>query len=403
MSEQTDILIVGGGLIGTSLAIALDAAGRKVTLIEAAAPPTDAKPPRDERNLALARASVNALRALGVWSHVAGGAAAPIRRIHISRAGTFGATRLDARHAGVDALGWTIPASRLGAALQARLDACTTLVRHAPATVDGVIGDSGGWCAHVHDDAGERKIHARLLVGADGAGSMVRKSLGIDTDSYDYQQTLFVATVKPERPLAGCAYERFADAGPVALLPLAGGLAGAVLTVAADQADQVAALDDEAFAALAQQRFGWRRGRLARPGRRFRHPIRRVAAQALTTPRAVLVGNAAQTVHPVGAQGFNLGLRDALTLAELIAAADDPGAAPLLDEYVRRRVPDREAVMAMSHGLIRLACVDQPWLAPLHSLGLLAFDRYRPLRRTMLRGGMGFGGRPPRQVLEPRP
>jgi 2-octaprenyl-6-methoxyphenol hydroxylase len=402
MSEHTDILIVGGGLVGTSLAIALDAAGRKVTLVEAAAPRRGAKPPRDERNLALARASVNALRALDVWPHVAQ-KAAPIRRIHVSRAGTFGAARLDARQAGVDALGWTIPASRLGAALQARLDACTTLVRHAPATVDGVNGDSGGWCVHVHDKTGQRKVHARLLVGADGSGSMVRGALGIGADTYDYQQTLFVATVKPKRPLDGCAYERFADAGPIALLPLAGGLAGLVLTVAADQADQVAALDDEAFVALAQQRFGWRQGRLARPGRRFRHPIQRVAAQALTTPRAVLVGNAAQTVHPVGAQGFNLGLRDALTLAELAATSDDPGDPALLETYVRRREPDRKAVMAMSHGLIRLACVEQPWLAPVRTLGLLAFDRVRPLRRRMLRGGMGFHAKAPRQVLEPRP
>lgn len=401
MSEHTDILIVGGGLVGASLAIALDAAGCRATMVEAGAPKVNARPARDERNLALARASVNGLRTLGVWPHAAAHAA-PIRRIHVSRAGEFGATRLEAARFGVEALGWTLPASKLGAALTTRLDACTQLVRHAPAKVEEVARESGGWRVRISEGGHEREIRARLLVGADGSQSMVRDRLGIAADTYDYRQTLFVTTVIPERPIEGRAYERFADAGPVALLPLAGGHAGLVLTVASDQAETVAAMDDEAFLALAQQRFGWRLGRLTRPGRRYAHAIRRVAAQALVAPRAVLVGNAAQTVHPIGAQGFNLGLRDALTLAELVAVADDPGSADMLAAHAARRAPDREGVMAMSHGLIRLVCLDQPWLAPLRTLGLLAFDRLPPLRQAMLRRGMGLRGRPPRAVLETR-
>jgi 2-octaprenyl-6-methoxyphenol hydroxylase len=176
-----------------------------------------------------------------------------------------------------------------------------------------------------------------------------------------------------------------------------------VLTVVADEADAVAALDDAAFAELAQRRFGWRLGRLSRPGKRHPYSIHRVAAQKLTGPRAVLVGNAAQTVHPIGAQGFNLGLRDALTLAELVAAADDPGAADLLANYAARRAPDREGTMTMSHGLVRLACLRQPLLAPLRSLALLACDRVPPLQRALARRGMGFRGQPPLAVLERLP
>ncbi|HET7269126.1 MAG TPA: 2-octaprenyl-6-methoxyphenyl hydroxylase [Oleiagrimonas sp.] len=402
MSESTDILIVGGGLVGASLAIALDAAGRAVTMVEASAPRVGAQPSYDERNLALARASVNGLRAIGVWD-IAAAAATPIRRIHVSRAGEFGSTRLEADRFGVDALGWTLPARELGAALLARLDACTHLTRHAPARLQSMRRHGDGWCVCIDTPDGEREITTRLLVGADGSDSTVRAQLGIGANEHDYRQTLFVATVTPQHAPAGRAWERFSDDGPVALLPLADGRAGLVLTVSSEYADEVAGMDDAAFLALAQRRFGWRLRHLEHAGKRSAHAIRRVAAQIITAPRAVLVGNAAQTVHPIGAQGFNLGLRDALTLSELVADASDPGAGRWLDAYASRRAPDREGVMAMSHGLIRLACLRQPLLAPLRTLGLLAFDRLPVLRHGMARRGMGFRGEPPRDVLESLP
>ncbi|HEX7342064.1 MAG TPA: 2-octaprenyl-6-methoxyphenyl hydroxylase [Rhodanobacteraceae bacterium] len=402
MSEHTDVLIVGGGLVGASLAIALDAAGRAVTMVEAAAPRLGAQPSYDERNLALARASTNGLRAIGVWDHAAA-AATPIRHIHVSRAGEFGSTRLDAERMGMDALGWTLPARELGAALLTRLDTCTRLTRHAPARLTALHRDGDGWQACIKTPDGERDIVTRLLVGADGSDSIVRRQLGIQADVHDYRQALFVSTVTPQHAPDGRAFERFADDGPVALLPLTGGRAGLVLTVASDQVDAVTDMDDDAFLALAQDRFGWRLGRLTRPGKRAPHAIARVTAKQVIGRRAVLVGNAAQTIHPIGAQGFNLGLRDALTLSELIADAVDPGDAILLAAYADRRKPDREGVLAMSHGLISLACLRQPLLAPLRSLGLLAFDRLPPLRRSMAMRGMGFRGQPPRDVLETLP
>lgn len=399
MTEHTDILIVGGGLVGTSLAIALEAAGCRATLVEANAPSTTAQSRPDERHLALARASANGLQHLGVWPRLAD-VAAPIRRVHVSRAGDFGATRLSADQAGVDALGWTVPASRLGAALQQRVQACAELVRHAPATVAQVAPAEDGWNVRVRDADGDRDIHTRLLVGADGARSMVRDRIGIDADTHDYHQSLFVAAVTPQQAHAGRAFERFTDAGPVAMLPLAGNQAGLVLTVAGDTADDVAAMSDEAFLELAQQRFGWRLGRLLRPGRRFRHDIRSVQARRVTARRSAVIGNAAQSVHPVGAQGFNLGLRDALTLAELVAASPDPGSDDVLAGHAARRAPDREGVSRMSHGLIEYVCREQAALSPLRSLGMLTLDRLGPLRRGMLRRGMGFRGQLPRAVGE---
>jgi 2-octaprenyl-6-methoxyphenol hydroxylase len=396
------VLIVGGGLVGASLAIALDAAGVAATLVEAAAPRTDAQPSYDERNLALARATVNGLAAIGVWPHAAA-QATPIRHIHVSRAGEFGSARIYAEKHGVDALGWTLPARELGVALLRRLDDCTRLTRLAPAKLESLEPLAAGWRARIRTAGGERTLDAALLVGADGTESFVRGQLGIGAERHDYEQTLFVATVTPERAHAHRAFERFSDQGPVALLPLAERRCGLVLTVPAEQAGEVAALDDAGFVALAQQRFGWRLGRLSRPGKRHSYAIRRVAAQRLVGPRAVLVGNAAQTVHPIGAQGFNLGLRDALTLAELVATADDPGAPGLLERYAARRAPDREGTMAMSHSLVRLACLEQPLLAPLRSLALFAHDRFAPLQRRLARHGMGFRGEPPRAVLERLP
>jgi 2-octaprenyl-6-methoxyphenol hydroxylase len=397
-----NILIVGGGLVGASLAIALDAAGCQVTLVEAAAPRADAQPSYDERNLALARATVNGLNAIGVWPLVAA-QATPIRHIHVSRAGEFGSARLDASRHSVDALGWTLPARELGVGLLKRLDTCERLVRLAPASLVGLEKHPDGWRAQVKTAQGIQFIDAALLVGADGTESFVRAQLGIDVDTHDYQQTLFVCTVTPERDPAHRAWERFSDEGPIAMLPLAERRCGLVLTVPAETAAEVTALDDAGYIALAQQRFGWRLGKLSRPGKRHPYAIRRVAARKLIASRAVLVGNAAQTVHPIGAQGFNLGLRDALTLAELVADAADPGLPELLDRYAARRAPDREDTMAMSHDLVRFACMPQPWLAPFRSLALLAYDRVPPLQQALARRGMGFRGEPPRAVMERLP
>ncbi|MDN5923741.1 MAG: FAD-dependent monooxygenase, partial [Xanthomonadales bacterium] len=254
MHESCDILVVGGGLVGASLAIALDAAGRRVCMVEAVAPRAGGAASYDERNLALARASVNGLDALGVWPYAAAQATS-IRQVHISRAGDFAAVRLDAAAHGLDALGHTLPARELGAALQRRLADCRYLQRHAPATLVDVQPCAQGWRARVELADGKHvDIDTQLLVGADGSHSFVRKALGIGVDVCDYAQTLFVATVTPQRPPQGRAFERFSDSGPVALLPLAEGRAGLVLTVPTDQTDAVKALDDEGFLAVAQQR-----------------------------------------------------------------------------------------------------------------------------------------------------
>ena len=406
MNDTCDVLIVGGGLVGSSLAIALDGAGLRVALVEAAPPRVDLQPSYDERNLALARATVNALDAIGVWRHVMS-RAMPIRRIHVSRQGEFGAARLDAARHGVDAFGAVLPARELGNGLLARLDACRELVRHAPAQLSAIADDGATLVATLLTPGGERRVSTRLLVGADGTASFVRTARDIQTETVDYAQTAFVTTVTAQRDLDGCAYERFGATGPTAILPLADRRAGVVLTVPSADAGRVAGLDDAGFVELLQARFGHRLGRFSRPGRRVSYPLRRIQALRLTAPRVALVGNAAQTLHPIGAQGFNLGLRDALTLAELLVDQyrfdGDPGAPALLAEYAARRVADREGTAAMSDGLARWTANEFVPLKLLRSLGLIALDRIAPLQDAVVRRGMGFRGRVPRLALGHKP
>jgi len=386
-----DVLIVGGGLVGASLAIALDRLGLDVGMVEAT--PGGALPPVfDQRNLSFAEATVNALDALGVLPllRAPGGA---IRRIHISRSGDFGRIRLDAREHGRSEFGRVVVARDFGEALETRLTRLSRLTRYRPARFIGLDEvDAVHRTIRIADDAGERRLGARLLVAADGGRSAVREALGIGHREHDYGQTLFVTRVRAQRPPDGSAWERLTDHGPTALLPRGDGHYGLVHGVPRADADAVAALDDAAFLARVQQAFGWRAGRFLACGPRSAYPIVGCVADALVAPRAVLVGNAAQSLHPLGAQGFNLGLRDALTLAECIAEADEIGDAPMLARYAQRRRHDRERTLAFSDGLARLTSNDVPLLRPLRSAGLLAGDAMGWLQGWLVGGAMGYRG-----------
>jgi len=398
-SEGTlhDVLIIGGGLVGASLAIALDRLGLVVGLVEAA-PPGALPPVFDERNLSFAEATVNALQALGVMRKLRAPTGA-IQRIHVSRNGDFGRTLLDAARHGRSEFGRVVSARDFGEALEARLQELQQLRRYRPMRFIG-LGEAGADArvVRVAGEGGEQLLRTRLLVAADGTRSGVRDALGIGTDEHDYAQTLFVARLRAARAPDGTAYERFGDHGPTALLPRGDRHFGLVHGVARKDADAVAAMDEAAFLARVQGAFGWRAGRFLSCGPRSAYPVTRVLAQALTAPRAVLVGNAAQTIHPIGAQGFNLGLRDALTLAELIEEARrrdpacDCGSAALLARHAQRRQDDRERTVAFSDGLARLTATDSGLLRPLRSLGLFAADRMPSAQAYLVGAAMGYRG-----------
>lgn len=393
MIPTHDVLIVGGGLVGASLAIALDGLPLDVALVEAT-PPGELPAVFDQRNLSLAAASVNALTALGVMEQLRA-PTGPVRRIHVSRAGDFGSVKLEAADYGRECFGRIVVARDFGQALEARLARVGRLTRYRPARFLGLEPGEGGLrrVRLATAEGGELRLDARLLVAADGTASGVRQALGIGVQRHDYGQTLFVARVRASRAPDGTAWERFTASGPTALLPRGDRAFGIVHGVPTVQAEAVAALDERGWLQRIQDVFGWRAGRFLESGPRSAYPIARVVAAALAAPRAVLLGNAAQTVHPIGAQGFNLGLRDALILAGLLRAhAGDPGDEALLARHVRQRQADRERTLAFSDGLARLTSNPSPLLRPLRSLGLLAADRAAWLQAWLVGGAMGLRG-----------
>ena len=395
---DVDIAIVGGGMVGASLALGLRGLGVRVLLIEGVAPGSTGQPSFDDRTTALGNASRRILESLGVWSAMAARAAA-IRTIHVSDAGRFGFARLRAEEQGIDAFGYVVANRVLGAVLWEKLTASPDIALKVPAKAQTIhIGD-GGVKLGVTTDGGEPEdVQARLVVAADGAHSNVRAAADIEAGVEDYDQVALVANVAADRPHDGTAYERFTPTGPLAVLPLHDGSYGVIWSCRPENAARLLSLDDNSYLRELQGCFGWRAGKFLRVGRRVSYPLKLTRAAATTANRTVLIGNAAQALHPVAGQGFNLGLRDAAMLAEVIANASeaDVGAPTVLERFARWRVADRSGVIRFTDGLVKLFGSSRPGLGILRDLGLLMFDLTPPAKSALARVSAGFGGPTPR-------
>lgn len=398
-----DIAIVGGGLVGASLALALARTGLSLVLIEAQPPESDSQPSFDDRTTALGNGSRRVFEALGVWPGLAG-EAAPIRRIHVSDAGRFGFARVEASQLQLDALGYVVSNRVLGRALWSALRETPAVTLCMPAQVQGVQLLPEGAQLQVDAGQGQQLLRARLVVAADGAQSLVRQAAGIGVQRDGYAQTAIVTSVRTDQPGDGTAHERFTTHGPMALLPLRtprqGHWHGLVWAAAPDEAQRLLALDDAAFLREWQQAFGWRAGAGVQLARRGSYPLSLVRAESTVATRAVLLGNASQALHPVAGQGFNLGLRDAADLAEVIAEAaaqgEDPGAATVLARFEAHRAADRQGVVRFTDALVRLFSDTRPGVPALRDLGLLAFDLLPAAKQALGRLSLGFGAHTPR-------
>lgn len=387
-----DIAIIGGGLVGASLAVALADTPLRVVLVEAAAPPAG-EPAWDERCIALNDASARIFGGYGVWQPMRA-AAAPITATHISERGRFGTARFAAAEAGLEALGYNVPLRAIGAALAGRMRQWPGLTLLQPARLLALRAGAEAVTLTVDAGGAERTLTARLLVAADGARSAVRELLGVTAERHDYAQQAIVSAVRLSRPHQGVAYERFTPDGPIALIPKPDDAASLVWTTPEAQVEARMALSDADYLAQAQECFGGRLGRFTMLGRRWAHPLARVLSGSLTAPRTVFVGNAAQSLHPVAAQGFNLGLRDVATLAAEIAGAADPGAAGVLQAYAARREQDRGRVSDLTDLMVRTFSNRVPFLAQARHWGLVAVELAPPLRNAMLRQHLGHLGLP---------
>lgn len=397
--KQYDVIIIGGGMAGASLALALSGKGLRIILIEASQPRADQVPNYDDRAIALAFGSARILHAMGVWQDLRA-QAEEISKIHVSELGGFGFARLDCEREGVPALGYVVTARDLGTVLLTSLARCDDIEMMAPASVIGIQQEAEKVVVEVESGGCSQSIGARLLVAADGGNSFVRRKLNLPVREWQYKQNAVVANISPSRPHENVAFERFTADGPVALLPMTGGRCGLVWTVADEMLEEVLGFDDAAFLGEVQRRFGWRLGRLNQVGARSSYPLSHLYALKTVASRVAVIGNAAHSLHPIAGQGFNLGIRDVAVLAELVLdahrAGEDLGADELLADYEAWRKKDQQLVAKATDGLVRLFTNPLGAVRFGRNLGVCILDRTPFLRHMFARSAMGLHGRMPK-------
>ena len=381
-----DVVVVGAGPVGATLALALAAGEIDVVALDARAAGTIA---RADRSLALSHGSRLVFERLGIWSEVAAvqDAVTPITAIDISQRGGFGGARLTSEEQHVPALGYVVSYRALQAALDAALNRAGVRVEHG-VTAERIAMTPA--YASVEASRADENLAwtCRLAAVADGGGELVA---GVRRQRHDYGQVALVARVWMREPHAGVAFERFTPDGPMALLP-ENDHYGLVWTTTPERGRELVALPEAEFLAVLRLRFGMRAGHFERVADRRTFALSLDVAERVVDQRSVLLGNAAQSLHPVAGQGFNLGVRDAWELAqELLAIARDQiGAVPCMQAYARRRRPDRLAGIGFTHGLLGIFGSDSALLRWPRGLALTMLDVLPPVKRSFTRA-MLFG------------
>ncbi|WP_028022956.1 2-octaprenyl-6-methoxyphenyl hydroxylase [Enterovibrio calviensis] len=387
-----DVIIAGGAMAGATLALAIERltqAQLSVAVVEAAIP-DNAHPGYDARSIALSYGSCQLLEQLGIWQKVAPFATA-INTIHVSDRGHFGLTEMNARKEGLPYLGNVIELADAGRVFHQALHQAKNITLYCPSFVTELRRETDKVSITLNDG---QVLTTKLMVAADGALSSCCDMVGIARHEHDFEQVALIANVTTSLPHQGKAFERFTETGPVALLPMSEGRSSLVWCVKPHQADDLLALSDGEFTDKLQHMFGWRLGQLLHVGQRSSYPLILRQATQLVSHRFAVVGNAAQTLHPIAGQGFNLGLRDVVTLAEEIAQAhnehQDGGNMMMLQRYLHRREPDRDATVAMTSGLVHGFSNTSAPLIVGRNLGLAAMSVFSGLKAPLLTRAMGL-------------
>ncbi|PCH59653.1 MAG: 2-octaprenyl-6-methoxyphenyl hydroxylase [Gammaproteobacteria bacterium] len=399
-----DIIIVGGGLVGAGLACALGELSSgddklRIAIVEAIPFRDAAQPSYDDRNIALSQASYRIFSTLGLWPDIIK-AATPIESIYISNRGHFGAARLHAKDHGVDALGFVAQTRAIGEAFKQRIQNLNNVELICPASITALDINDDHANVTIAQDNHDITLSCALVIGADGAKSKTRELLGIASQQHDHGQTAIVANVTPEKPHNNAAYERFTDSGPLALLPMSEQRCALVYTVWHQQVEEILNLSDEEFLERLSTRFGDRLGRLVKVGKRSSYPLALNKAERTLDKRAVLIGNAAHSLHPVAGQGFNLGVRDIAVLAETINDALkrnlDIGNETSLNTFQQWRRNDQQRIISFTEGLVSIFSNPLASVKLLRNIGLVGVDLLPPVKRLLARQTMGIAGKQPR-------
>lgn len=398
MNKNYDILIVGGGLTGLSLAIALAHLPINIAIIEAK-PPEAPTLSKDNRALALSSISQRILSTQGLWTSISA-QAMPIQKIHVSHRGHFGAVHFCAEQAKVDAFGYVVPASHLLNVLQQAVFAHQKITYLAPAHIQSLHADESGHHVDIKTQRNQFTLNAKLIVAADGSNSLIRQLKNIEVITKNYHQSAIVGEVMLSRKHQNVAYERFMDGGALALLPLTEQTCVFIWTIPSAKLKEYLDLSDAAFLQQLQNCFGYRSGRFVSTHYRQTYPLQMLYAKQQVLPGIVLLGNAAHTLHPIAAQGFNLGLRDCAALADIISKAcavkANPGDISWLNQYVKWRTSDQALTMRFTDHITKLFSNRVFSITHLLDLGLFSLDMMPFIKNSFAKKSMGMIGKLPR-------
>ncbi|PHM49752.1 2-octaprenyl-6-methoxyphenyl hydroxylase [Xenorhabdus miraniensis] len=387
-----NVIIVGGGMAGATLALAISSLSRgrlQVSLIEAAEP-TQEHPGFDARAIALAYGTCQRLDQIDIWSALKH-CVTPITHVHVSDRGHNGFVNIRADDHDIPALGNVIELHDAGIHLFDLLKQSPNIKLYCPATVNSVERLENSVTVTLNN--GE-KLTGELLVAADGSHSAIAQACNIPYQRQSYDQVAIIANVLTSEHPQGRAFERFTEHGPLALLPMSEGRSSLVWCHPLDKQSEINGWSQAEFIQHLQQAFGWRLGKILETGQRYSYPLALSTANQQISHRLALVGNASQTLHPIAGQGFNLGMRDVMALAQSISEAaivgQDIGAYKILAQYQQQREADRETTIGITDGLVRLFANDYLPLRIGRNLGLMTMETLPPIRDLFARQTLGW-------------